>query len=237
MKEQEMLFIIGTGRSGTHWIARLLQSHRECAGLIEVDPIFSYATRMALNPALCEELMPKLIAEYRAEAAKVAPKLFFDKSHPNIWHAQTLAEIFPNARFIGTDRSVFGTVASMLKHGGVQDWIRRWREYPVPNRFLGIDESNKDAYASLSLAQQCALRWESHNRRMQALIPLLGGKLHIVNYESLHDDPPGELEKMRRFLNLQSDFPPPEIKKISRDLWKTELSREQIAQIERVVSG
>ena len=152
-----MILIIGTGRSGTHWVAHLLQSHGECAGLIEAEPIFSYATQMALNPALCSELMPRIIEEYKAEVKKTAPRIFFDKSHPNIWNAEALADAFPTARFIGTDRSVFGTVASMLDHGGVQDWIRRWREYPVPNRFLGIDERNQDIYPSLSLEEQCAL--------------------------------------------------------------------------------
>ena len=232
-----MILIIGTGRSGTHWVAHLLQSHGECAGLLEAEPIFSYATQMALNPALCSELMPRIIEEYKAEVKKTAPRIFFDKSHPNIWNAEALADAFPTARFIGTDRSVFGTVASMLDHGGVQDWIRRWREYPVPNRFLGIDERNQDIYPSLSLEEQCALRWKSHDRRMKDLADILGNRLHVINYETLHAHPRAELERLQAFLRLRTAFPAPEIRQASRDSWKTRLSPEQIARIERIVSA
>lgn len=231
-----MILIIGTGRSGTHWLARIIQQHPGCAGLIEVDPIFTYATQMGLNHSLRDEMMPKLIAAYKDEITKVTPKRFFDKSHPNIWQAEALLAAFPDVQFIGTNRSVQGTVASMLRHGGVQDWIFRWKEYPVPNPFLGITENNQHRYSSLSLAEQCALRWKSHDTRMKGLKETLGDKLYIIGYEALQDNPEQELQKLQQFLRLDTAFTVPEIKRDSRDQWQTQLSAAEIEAVERIAA-
>ncbi len=55
------IFVIGTGRSGTHWLGYSLGNHPEIRATIEVQPMFGLSTRMALNPALEMQLFEKLI--------------------------------------------------------------------------------------------------------------------------------------------------------------------------------
>ena len=77
---------------------------------------------MALDPSQQRELFPKLVRAYEEEKRRVQPKRYADKSHPNIWIAEALSEVFPDAQFLGIERDPFGTVASMLKHKGVLKW-------------------------------------------------------------------------------------------------------------------
>src|SRR5262245_13442039 len=112
------VFVVGTGRSGTHWLAYILQRHPEIRMTIEKEPMFGWSTRIALNPELSDRLLWKLILFYRIQFWISAPRHYLDKSHPNIWIAEDLARAFPDALFLGILRDPYGTVASMLRHKG-----------------------------------------------------------------------------------------------------------------------
>ena len=96
------VFVIGTGRSGTHWLGYSLGNHPEVRATVEVEPMFGLSKRMALNPALEGELLGRLIKAYKWQLFKSSPRLYLDKSHPNIWIAEKLKKAFPQALFIGT---------------------------------------------------------------------------------------------------------------------------------------
>jgi hypothetical protein len=145
MAGSKKIFVIGTGRSGTHWLGQILQAHPDIHVTVEAPPIFAWSTAMALDPRQSPVLLPQLIRQYEIEHAAVAPRHYADKSHPNIWHAEDLAARLPDAVFLGIQRNPFATVASMLEHAGVLAWHERWREFPVPNRFLGITLENAAA--------------------------------------------------------------------------------------------
>ena len=220
------IFVVGTGRSGTHWLGHILQSHPDIHVTVEAPPIFAWATEMALDPRKQPLLMPQLVRQYELEHAAVAPRHYADKSHPNIWHAEQLAERLPDAVFLGTQRNPYATVASMLKHKGVLGWHDRWREFPVPNRFLGITDENAAAYDALPPAAKCALRWRSHADRMEELRAVLGERLHVVRYEDLILEPESAVARITAFLRLAVPIPHPAIKAESLDRWREELSAE-----------
>jgi hypothetical protein len=231
------IFVLGTGRSGTHWIGWILEAHPDIHVNVEKPPIFPWVTQIALDPKQRPSLLPKVIRQYMIEHALVAPKQFVDKSHPNLWLARDLAEAFPDARFIGVRRSVYGTVASMLKHEGVMRWIHNWKRFPVPNQFLGIGEDDIATYEDRSLAARCAMRWLSHSRELDALTSALGDKYMVVDYEKLQMDTEAELSALSVFLGLESPLPTPSVKRESLDRWQNDLSKEQIADIETVVES
>ena len=110
------VFIVGTGRSGTHWLANTLKTHREIRATIEAKPMFRWATQMALDATTEKQLLPKLIIAYRWQLFLSSPRLYLDKTHPNIWLAEPLQQAFPDALFLGIERDPFATVASMLRH-------------------------------------------------------------------------------------------------------------------------
>ena len=125
----------------------------------------------------------------------------------------------------------------MLKHKGVQGWIERRDQYPVPNRFLGITPANRSRYEALSLAGKCAARWLSHRRRLEALARALPDRVRVVEYERMQTETAEELEALRAFLGLEAAFPVPDIRRESLDRWRAELDADAVAEIEAVVEG
>lgn len=230
------VFVIGTGRSGTHWLGYSLGDHLEVRSTIEVEPMFGWSTRMALNPALEMQLFDKLVKAYQSEQREASPRLYLDKSHPNIWIAERLKKAFPRSLFVGIERNPYATVASMLKHSGVSAWHDRWQEFPIPNRFLGISKKLADEYGNMPLASQCALRWLAHHDRMNELRTILGDDLLVISYESFSLNTEDTVHNLQQFLGLRHSIPVPIVKTDSLQKWKTQLSDEQIKQIQEVVS-
>ena len=233
--DSRKIFIIGTGRSGTHWVANILKGHADIHITIEKPEIFAPVTKMALDFGNKQRLLPELINRYRWEHSLVAPQHYADKSHPNIWWAEELAEAFPNSLFIGTNRNPYATVASMLKKPGVLAWQQRWKEFPIPNPFLGITQENLEQYKKMPLAAKCALRWRAHQEKMKYLRSALGARLYVTCYEKNILDTEKQMLDLGEFLQLKSPLPMPKVKKESLERYKSELSLETIDEISSVV--
>ena len=229
------VFVIGTGRSGTHWLGYSLGAHPEVCATIETQPMFDLSTRMALNPELETTLFAKLVKAYKWQLFKSAPGLYLDKTHPNIWIAEKLKEAFPQALFIGIERNPFATVSSMKNHKGVSAWHARWKEFPIPNRFLGISTELAKTYESIPFAAQCALRWVAHHERLLELGNTLGDSLLVIRYESFMLNTAEVIDELKQFLGLQQPIPVPEVKEDSMDKWKSDLSEIEVQQIEEIV--
>jgi len=229
------VFVIGSGRSGTHWLGYSLSDHPEIRATIEVEPMFKLSTKMALNSTLEDKLYIKLIRAYKWQLIQSTPKLYLDKSHPNIWIADKLKKTFPQALFIGIERNPYATVASMIRHKKVSSWHKRWREFPLPNRFLGITENTASAYEDLPLASQCAMRWLAHHNKMSELKETLKEDLLVISYEKFAYNPEKQISKLQQFLKLETPIPVPEVKAASLHNWKKQLSTKEIEDIEAIV--
>lgn len=230
------IFILGTGRSGTHWLAKMLAKHPELYGVIEGQPGFGWSTAMAIDPGLEPELFPRLIAFYRAGMDRARPFRFLDKSHPNLWLAEKLAAAFPDAQFLGIQRAVLPTVASMLLHPEVLSWQRRWREFPVPNRFLGIEPGFDLEYGQMPEPERCALRWLAHRNELRRLAGVLGGRLHCLDYEQLMDTPEVVMKGVEDFLGLDAPVAVIPARAESANKWRQQFSELQAARIHELVS-
>ncbi len=229
------VFVIGTGRSGTHWLGYSLANHPEVRATIEIQPLFRLSTRMALNPTLEDKIFDRLVNAYRWQLFKSAPKLYLDKTHPNIWFADKLKAAFPDSLFLGIERNPYATVASMMRHKGVSAWHKRWREFPVPNRFLGITREAAENYDNTPLASQCAMRWIAHQHRMKELQVILRDSLFSISYEQFAYDPAATICAMKEFLGLRKPIPVPDVRMDSLNKWKVQLADEEISQIHSVV--
>jgi hypothetical protein len=229
------VFVIGTGRSGTHWLGYSLGNHPEVHATIEVEPMFGLSTKMALNVALEGKLFRQLVRAYQQQLSQCGKRIYLDKSHPNIWLAEKLKQTFPDGLFVGIERNPYATVASMIKHRGVAAWHGRWREFPVPNRFLGITSELAKTYDALPLAAQCAWRWVAHHRRMNQLSKTLGRDLMVISYETFAHQTKQTVEQLQKFLGLQTPIPIPDVKTDSLQKWTSDLSFDDVKQIENVV--
>ena len=197
--------------------------------------MFGLSTQMAMNPSLERSLYPQLVKAYKQELSKSAPKLYMDKSHPNIWLAEKLKASFPRALFIGIERDPYATVASMMKHKAVAAWHSRWREFPVPNRFLGISAQDAETYSNLSLASQCTMRWLAHHQKMHELRHTLGDSLFVISYESFAHDTQKIVNELQVFLGLKTAISTPNVTLDSLHKWTEQLSTQDIEDISSVV--
>lgn len=229
------VFVIGTGRSGTHWLGYSLGNHPGVSATVEASPMFDLATSMALNPALEPELFGRLVRAYKWQLLKAAPRLYMDKTHPNIWIAEKLKKTFPDALFVGIERNPYATVASMMKHSGVLAWHKRWREFPVPNRFLGITPEIAGTYDDIPLVSQCAMRWLAHHNRIKELKNTLGDDFLVISYESFAHDTVNTINNLKQFLGLQEAIPVPEVKLESLNKWRDQLSAAELVDIQNIV--
>lgn len=229
------VFILGCGRSGTHLLAHTLSAHPSVRASIEAEPMFGLSTAMAMNAGLESVAFAQLVRHYLDDMRCSRRPLYVDKSHPNIWLAEKLREAFPDARFIGIERNVYATVASMMKHRGVSAWHHRWKEFPVPNRFLGITAELAAVYDDLPMASRCALRWRAHKLRMSQLERVLAGSIAVLSYEQLVTDPGAAARRLGSFLELEEPIPVPAIDRAASSRWTTELSQADRAGIRDVV--
>lgn len=241
-------FIVGSGRSGTHWLSAIVDSSQSTTLTVEKVPIYNMALEMALNPTRKLELFPKLVHEYEKEKNECTTRYYIDKSHQNLWLAEELIDAFPDARFIAIQREPYAVVASMLRHSSpvesdqafqafpkpnsILEWHRRWKEFPVPNRFLGITEDMIDSYDQFSMARKCALRWRAHSERLKYLVSKYRSKFHVVIYENLILQSSNEIERLGRFLGI-SDLTT-EARSESLQKWREILSPAQCEEIEEV---
>jgi hypothetical protein len=225
------VFVVGCGRSGTHWLGRALEAHPSVRATIESPAIFWRVVQMAVDPSTRPRHLRRLLWRYRFEHARSAPRFYLDKSHPNLWLFDELRAAFPDARFVGIQRGPYATVSSMLEHPGVRAWCENWERYPIPNAFLGVTEENLERYRGYSIAARCAQRWRCHAERMGALAAAHPDLVHVVCYEALMDDTIRQLDALQAFLGLEGAIPAPQVQRASRSKWHRGLTARQIEEV------
>ncbi len=225
------ILIIGTGRSGTHWLGYILGRHSEIRATIEVNPGFHWVTKMALDPSTRDQYYGKLTWYYRWQHLKSVPKHYLDKSHPNLWIADRLAETFDDVLFLGIQRNPYATVASMLNHQGVQKWHKKWKNFPLPNKFLGINKEDTNKYDNMSMTKKCAKRWKAHHDEMKKIKSKLKEKVMVINHENLIVDTRNTLDRIKNFIGLTSKLKVKNVNQRTLTKWKDRLADEDLKDI------
>lgn len=239
MKEKpKLIFISGTGRSGTHLIGRTISSHRKIAGRIEVDSTFKLITKIATtqdykNP-ISTFLNKKILRSRLCSILKNSEKHVLEKSHPSLWLAPFLIKEF-NSKMILVYREVEPTVSSMLEHNDVMSW---YKKLPLnrPNRFLGINKENMKNFGNYSTEEKCALRWESHYKTIFDLSEKYPDNTFLIKYDDFLVQPEPILERLSLFLEVDNHFKLEKFKVDSLDKWKEKLNENQLSRIRRISS-
>jgi len=230
--DKQIVFVIGSGRSGTHLIGRIIGSHPEFDAYLEHERTFGLVTKIATQQ-VSRKKIDKLISEYSKLFAKSKYEHIVEKSHPNIWLVEELVAAFPQARFVGIYRDVYSTVASMLKHEGVSAWFDILPQNKT-NPFLGINEVNRNDYDSFTIEQKSTLRWKSHYDRLQQLKYSFPNNVLVVDYNELLINQDKYLKELSLFLDIDNSFEPETFNIESLSKWKLQLSNEQIDFIDSV---
>jgi len=211
-------------------LANILDSHPDFTVTQEELPIFKLVNTMAMSNHRND--LRELFTRYREKLNE--HRFYADKSHPAIWFAEELDREFgEDAYFIGAQRGAMGSVASMLKHKAILTMMERWRDYPVPNPYLGINEDNVGSYMLRSTAEKCALKWKAHRDRMDDLQGRLN-RLLIAQYEEVVANPFRFTAILAAFLSVPNRFENSHVNKGSLKKWKA-LTAQETDDINRVV--
>lgn len=233
----KVLFVLGTGRSGTHFLTQCLISNpkiRDAEQGREDSRIFKPISDAAANLSSAPRVLQSARTHYFRQWSKRPSFWFADQSHPNIWFAEYWATVFPNAKFIGIVRHPYGVIYSTLQHSGVRKWGEEWANYPVPSPLLGLTGQNFEQYRSMSQVERYAVRWLAHYRRLEQLRIVLGDRLLNIQYESLCVAQDDVLKAVSDDLGVKNDFSPPAVNIASLNKHNG-LSDQQVAEIDRVL--
>ena len=227
------ILIIGCARSGTTWLGRILARSKGLRVTIEDPVIFPLVDEAVLFWHRRNDLVQRLISLYASQIALSGTAIYVDKSHQNIWLVELLDAAFPLARYIAIERMPYPAIASMMQHPGVRHHFVHWRNYPLPNRHLGIKPSDAASYDALPLSIKCALRWRSHHERLIELRDTLGDRLHFIRYEHIVEDTEAELKRLAAFVGRP--LQPAVAERWPLEKWREVLSKHQRARIDETI--
>lgn len=228
------IFILGSGRSGTHLLARAFMNQPDTDVFIENHKLFNIVSNFVSGYNTTEYRETDIIAMYKKILDSSKTKWLVDKTHPAIWLVDTLVAAFPNARFVGIHRGVLATVNSMLQHSEVMLWYNKLPLNGV-NRFLGITDENKDYFESLPLEVKCACRVLAHTQRLLSLKKQYPTIVYLVQYNDFYTQQNKVLHELSSFLKWHDTLRLEPLHNDGLDKWKTELTTEQIEHITQYV--
>jgi len=158
------IFIVGTGRSGTHFLCRSLLDFSNIDDRLNGREDPNLLRDIALSAINHTKLLDITIKKYknRTEQCNSNNKIFLDQHHPIIHHIQQIDETFKDSIFLGLDRPIEQIVASMIEHNGVKKWfeLAKKNTIPFPNKFLGVKTLKEVTQTPLHLL--CAKRVIAH---------------------------------------------------------------------------
>jgi len=195
------IFVVGTGRSGTHFLVRLLagfeHAHDPFGGR-ESEAILQDVARAALH-----HRMPSQETEtHYGDTIRTDGPVLIDQHHPNLFFADHWADTLDDPVFLYPLRPARQIVASMFRHKGVRSWYAYARRrflslsdrLPYPNRFLGTDSYWEVETTPLHML--CTQRILAHHRMVLKQKAALGDRLRIVAYDALVGDPEAEFTRV-----------------------------------------
>jgi hypothetical protein len=200
---ENLIFIVGSPRSGTTYLRHLISSFPDIKSGEEshlfdhvgpfMDLWHGYANSIEANPNTFAVGLPVYFTqeEFTVIARKLVSELmqpmlrglkpgefFLEKSPTHALHIHTIHELLPKARIIHILRDARDVVASLLAISRRESW--------APSR-----------------ADQCAEVWSQHVNHVRSIAPSLPpGTLMELRYESLIDNPTDSLLGIAGFLGV-----------------------------------
>lgn len=237
----DALFIIGTGRSGTHFLTRHLSGFKNIH-----DPQKgkenSKLLREIATAALFHAEYPQNAVDYYTNqfSQKPANHIFLDQHHSNLFFTDELQRISSATIFLCPIRPLKQIVASMLNHEGVLSWYTYLKDHsavrpPMPNQFFGIHTMEEFHTEEFHII--CAKRVLSHYEKFSKLHQSFPEIFRWINYEKMVLAPadhiseifnPTELKLLGEFIPKESSQPSSLIK------FNTTLTSAQIRDLDNI---
>lgn len=229
------IFIVGTGRSGTTVLGKVLSMHREIGMLNEPKAMwYTICSRADVHghfhrgPATfrlsAEEVTPdiersaqRLFGNYLAVTGS---KRVVDKNPEIVFRIPFVRTIFPDARFIFLVRNGWDTIISISTwskrygkrvRGKLEDWWgvdrRKWQF--LCDQLVPaeplVSHAQEDIRALARQEDMAAVEWVVTMQQGLRSLQALPGCMHLVRYEDLTHRPENTLEKLLEFCGLSED--------------------------------
>jgi hypothetical protein len=233
-REERLVFVVGSPRSGTTFTGSALGSQPGFVDLDEVTPLKAALPRLAALPAA--EAAPQLrtILE-RVRTLGLARGLRGVEQTPETSFALEAALLaYPLAHAVHVVRDGRDVVCSLLERG----WFRSDRggaddagqAYGAYARFW-VEPERRDEFESASEARRAAWAW----RRYVEAARMWPERTTELRYEALVDDPRREADRVAVALDavaapLRAAFSQVHASSLGR--WRRDLTAEQVAEVQ-----
>jgi hypothetical protein len=225
--DDRLVFVFGSPRSGTTFLADAIGSLPGFADLGEVNPLKAAipgVSAMQIRTILDRVRRYGLVGSRRA--VEQTPEVAFV--------LPAVAEAFPQATLVHALREGRDVVCSLLERG----WLSAERggaddtgaAYGTHARFW-VEPGREDEFRAASDARRCAWAW----RRYVSAVRDSGVPVIEVRYERLVTDPAGTAADLARSLGVPADAmasPLSAAHASSVGRWRRDLTPEQLADVE-----
>jgi len=203
------IFIIGSPRSGTTFLGRILNALPSVAYYYE-PPIGKYFARLVYQDRVslwqAKAFYKLLYMSLLALAPRDGQRLV-DKTPRNIFVAETLKRVFPDAKFIHVIRDGRDVACSLLKKpwhvessaGSQKREPGGYLYGPYPHFY--IERERVDEYICTTDLHRCIWVWKRHVEKGKELEKMLSpSDFNTVRYEELVQQPSAVVKKLLLFL-------------------------------------
>lgn len=243
---RDLLFTVGTPRSGTTWLQHLLSEDPAIVTALETH-VFDIYLRSALRGwsvmqtrvsgldkmmtrqefvSACRGFSDRILE--KVQAAKPDARIVMDKTPDHIHHLPEIREFYPGAKFLMVVRDPRAVVASWRAAG--TSWAA-WARQPTSYIVQQWVEGNRDARQSVAAAGDgMIVRYED------MLADPVAGLTAILGWLGLQRDP----ETVARYVeactpeNMRARMTDAFVWKAKADTWRETLSHSDVAVIEDI---
>lgn len=205
------LFIIGTGRTGTHLLTSIMREFSNVKAINNGKEDPDYLRELVRRELDGLPLGGRLEAALASRIKPSRRRYYLDQHHPHLWFKEHLANVYPESVFIWPHRHVLQVVASMMEKTHITRWFEeakaRRSQIAFPSRFLGIRDPNE---LDLPIHVLCTRRVISHYEEATRL-SLSTPNTYKIEFEILVKDPaealrasldPGVLQSLGRLRSI-----------------------------------
>lgn len=194
------IFVVGTGRSGTHFTCRVLREFPGAEDFLNGREHRATLRAVALSAIAGQALPLRARLHYRwyGLRARARGKVLLDQHHPNLYHVPEILSLLPGTIFLYPDRPALQIVASMLRHGGVSAWYDQIRAGTLPRAtpdvFFGLTRA--DEAVSLPPHLLALRRVQAHRARATSMQAAYPDRFRFVGFQALVTDRDAELARV-----------------------------------------
>lgn len=228
------IFILGCPRSGTTYLGNVLEAMPEASYYFE-PAILKYYTRLIYEkkaPIGHARLFYQLCLRSLLLASPGTGPRIVEKNPNHLWVAETLCEIFPDARFVVISRDGRDTALSLLqKPWHLEKSATSGKREPGgylygPYPHFYIEDERREEFQHTSDLHRCAWIWRRHAEQIEYLKRALprDQQFHL-NYEDLILRPEATLCAILDFIGEDRQTTRSRVLAASRDGHATSIGR------------